>query len=886
MVDPNPARGMPLQLQRYWLAGKGAAKIRWGMPHDFYRCVRHLRKYFPKDPQGLCNILHRKALGVAPGQEGPHKHSLTASASLYRTDEMSDVFTAAAQELLDQQPKLGQYLWAGPLAPIGRPTGEPRRTRIFEPGALTHRVLPLPLDWRPAQGDGHGGAMTVGRILGITYGPDHQGVDFAWGWGDYLDEDIVPEAKRARYLAEMGVAGPSVDPGGRVAVAFNPETGFEHLSQFTIGGATLVSIPAFAIPLRQVQFENMEDGDWPDSDPDMVMNMLEGADEGDCGCGAAIGSEADRTLQATAPQDIQFTVNTRGWHGLPLAPREAVFDNDDAVKRIAAWAGVNSGGANVERLRQAFMYYDPSLPATDPTSYRLPVGDVINGKLTLIYHAIYAAAALLSGAHGGLPGVSDQDQTQLRNVISDIYPVMAKEFNDSSIRAPWDRSAQEGVQLAMDEFAAAEQPYGDIKYADPGYRDNTKRYPIDTPDHIRAAWAYINMPKNAGFYNAEQLADIKKRIKAAADKAGVEISDQAAGMKTTGQDTYSASGFPIYPPKEWFEDPGLARKTKLTVTDEGHVFGHLAAWGECHRDVTQRECVLAPKSQQQYAPFHLGTVVTDDGDTVAVGKIVMDTRHANINLGYTAAALHYDNTGDEIAVIRCGEDQFGIWFSGAVVPEATAQRVAKLRRSPLSGDWRRERGNLELTAALAVNAPAFPVYSMEGEQQMALVAAGTVWLDEEPQPEPVVPPTGIIAAMATAVDDVLSMDERAQWLHDILEDEQIYEQRERSAKLAQIFAADTATMAPPNPQAVPTPAQVDTTQQQSGDQNQALLDDPKIDESEMDAWTMAAMADARFSQVIQPGQEIPGIDSLNSGSDATQATTPPVATTGTTATQG
>jgi len=67
MVDPNPARGMPLQLQRYWLAGKGAAKIRWNVPGDFLRCVRQLRKYFPKDPKGLCNILHTKATGGPPG---------------------------------------------------------------------------------------------------------------------------------------------------------------------------------------------------------------------------------------------------------------------------------------------------------------------------------------------------------------------------------------------------------------------------------------------------------------------------------------------------------------------------------------------------------------------------------------------------------------------------------------------------------------------------------------------------------------------------------------------------------------------------------------------------------------------------------------------------
>jgi len=60
---------MPANLREYWVHGKGAAKIKWGVPHDFDRCVTHLRKYFPTNPKGLCNILHREALGVAPGQE-------------------------------------------------------------------------------------------------------------------------------------------------------------------------------------------------------------------------------------------------------------------------------------------------------------------------------------------------------------------------------------------------------------------------------------------------------------------------------------------------------------------------------------------------------------------------------------------------------------------------------------------------------------------------------------------------------------------------------------------------------------------------------------------------------------------------------------------------
>ena len=56
------------KLREYWVRGAGAAKIRWGEPHDFDRCVMHLGKYV-SNPEGLCNTFHVAALGVAPGQE-------------------------------------------------------------------------------------------------------------------------------------------------------------------------------------------------------------------------------------------------------------------------------------------------------------------------------------------------------------------------------------------------------------------------------------------------------------------------------------------------------------------------------------------------------------------------------------------------------------------------------------------------------------------------------------------------------------------------------------------------------------------------------------------------------------------------------------------------
>jgi hypothetical protein len=747
---------MPLQLQKYWLTGKGAAKIRWNIPGDFERCVRNLRKYFPKNPKGLCNILHTKATGGPPGHgSAEHSISIVAGAGY---DE--------AQSLLDAQPQFGP-MWVGPLAPINRPTMEPFTTRIFEPGALQSRALPLPVDWRKVKTpQGHAGSVTVGRILGLSIGPGPDGQDMLWGFGDWLDPEIIPEVTAARYLVRKGVAGASLDPGGSVVGEVNPETGIAHMSQYVMGGTTLVSIPAFS-------GMNIIDGDYPDDDDDGVGYLGYSEDmelEEDCGCGEALTA----------------SVNHSGWRGLPLAPREAVFDNDDAVKRISQWSQNNP-----KQLASMFMWRDHTKPEGDPTSYRLPFGDIISGKPTLVYHAVYAAAALLSGAHGGLPNVPDEEKAQLRAVISEIYPELASAFNDSSIRAPWDQPAdvaareQGGVTAAMATKTA--EPYGDVKYADPGYRDNKKRYPIDTPEHIRAAWSYINQADNASEYDQKQLAQIKERIVAAAKKAGIQISNAEASVDLT------------FPPKDWFTNPELSARTPLTVTREGRVYGHLAAWNECHRDVGNKACVLAPRSRMDYEPFHLGTVFTAEGEAVRVGKIVMDTRHAGINLGYRAAAIHYDNTGDEVAVVRAGEDEFGIWVAGAIVPEADERKVAKLRRSPLSGDWRAVNGNLELTAALAVNVPAFPVFAMDGDERLALVAAGSVYPEDLDSDVEYVEFVEAPEDEEFSVSDDEAQEERAWDLRAIDEDHANWEQWNRARQLYDFAVATGAEQLPPNP---------------------------------------------------------------------------------------
>lgn len=56
-------RGNAEKLRRYWAHGKGAAKIRWGTPGDWSRCVRHLSKYMGPRAKGYCQLRHKEALG-------------------------------------------------------------------------------------------------------------------------------------------------------------------------------------------------------------------------------------------------------------------------------------------------------------------------------------------------------------------------------------------------------------------------------------------------------------------------------------------------------------------------------------------------------------------------------------------------------------------------------------------------------------------------------------------------------------------------------------------------------------------------------------------------------------------------------------------------------
>lgn len=56
-----------------------------------------------------------------------------------------------------------------------------------------------------------------------------------------------------------------------------------------------------------------------------------------------------------------------------------------------------------------------------------------------------------------------------------------------------------------------ENKYGNVEFAD----STNNKYPIDTPEHIGAAWGYINHKNNAAKYEPDEVKVIKDRIEKA-----------------------------------------------------------------------------------------------------------------------------------------------------------------------------------------------------------------------------------------------------------------------------------------------------------------------------------------------------------------------------------
>lgn len=132
----------------------------------------------------------------------------------------------------------------------------------------------------------------------------------------------------------------------------------------------------------------------------------------------------------------------------------------------------------------------------------------------------------LSFTDDGLPA----DDTTVK-----LFSVLRQEAKDVLVTYATDADYQEYIDKREDVSPTeGKQRYGDVTFADA----KNKKYPVDSEVHIRAAWSYINMPKNAEKYDSGDLDAIKAHIVTAWKK----MIDKAGPPSAAGQKNHAVSG--------------------------------------------------------------------------------------------------------------------------------------------------------------------------------------------------------------------------------------------------------------------------------------------------------------------------------------------------------
>jgi hypothetical protein len=686
----------------------------------------HLR--FPGDPVGPPEIWINCRCVV---QSAARKGDMNVSTTTYTFSGATEFFDPNSDDIPMDVPEDDEELITevpvhGVLAPEGVWTGDGRR---FAEGALTARALPLPIAYQLLSGDGHSGSATVGRIDEV----ERVGNEFRFRGALMLNRQYTSEVIEG--LLDGTVRGISVDVDDVEVGEMSEEDMAQNRVTFSaarVAGVTIVPIPAFQEAFMALGHEFLSDL------PDEAKEALAA-----CGC-------------LDGPEDDEENVSL----GYDL------FKNYDAAarKRMAENGEAMPDGsfpiANLDDLKNAIQAIGR---ASDPTAAKAHIRKRAKalGHSELIpesWGAMVVDLTVLSPEqmeeYEALPSDEQDDYAHEHNAV------VASGAGTWTVNGPITFThaiitTDDGVKMTVPMSATVATSANDslsFHTFAPGTHDGPgwithpiptarlRRYWVHGKGALKIRWGvggdfnrcrrqlakYVHNPewlagmcanlhKEAlGFWPATHAKLVRKGLHASAEPAPI------FNLVASADYVFDSN---------LFERPDMETPRVGVIVEDDRVFGYVAQWGVCHIGISG-VCTEAPSSPSDYWYYATGLVSTDKGE-VRVGQITMDTGHAALRSNAKVAAAHYDNTGSAVADIAVGEDEFGIWFSGALRPSITdAQRHALRASGRLSGDWRQIGHDLELVAALAVNVPGFPIPHVRAGvyngEQVSLVAAGLV----------------------------------------------------------------------------------------------------------------------------------------------------------------
>ncbi|MFI5266772.1 MAG: DUF6582 domain-containing protein [Chloroflexota bacterium] len=220
--------------------------------------------------------------------------------------------------------------------------------------------------------------------------------------------------------------------------------------------------------------------------------------------------------------DGQSVGNLRAMHGKTVAGKFIKVEFDDAAKVIRASAEVVDTNEQVKCAKGCYTGFSiggsyvkqvphPTLDGVTayiakPTEVSL-VDNPCNPDATFTYAKSDGSTELRKYAPPEAETAQDVTITISALDTETVRKALAELPADHPLRKTLAKVAERSDTSPKE----GESEYGNVTFADA----TNKKYPIDTPAHIRAAWNYINKAKNAGKYSPEDAKAIKSKIVAA-----------------------------------------------------------------------------------------------------------------------------------------------------------------------------------------------------------------------------------------------------------------------------------------------------------------------------------------------------------------------------------
>lgn len=689
-------RGQAEKLRRYWTFGRGGAKIRWGEPGDWSRCVRHLSKFLGVRAKGYCQLRHHDALGIYTGTHAKmfHEgHGTVAKLARNKRNFASDEFIM--EEVLTKN--------------YGKPT------------VITDKDLMMPMEVIHGQHD---------HMYDPEWQPDDEVKDAL------NDPDVVDEM--CNYSAsEHSADDPCWD--GYKQIGFKDKDG-KHVPNCVRASGALSASGADLLKKYWTTGKGgdkirwSEFGDWSRC----VRNLDKYFGSRSRGYCALLAQEVNDSWVGDAENKQFFARLGFGSSTSVSAFSTDVINSSERVIELSQLSAKTAELRNRVSLVAAGISVDENAPVEgarftiplvipeehesgDGRSFEKGAIEIRELPLPLMWQIKTADGHQGSVVVGRIDHMERTEQG-----IGNAHGVFDTGVYGSEAQRLVQGKFLRGVSADMDKFEAKEIK---SKKKDSDEAAESDSVDINNGKLVisKARVMGITIVPKPAFQECQislaPIGDINQEETMIPNGVYADDADASDALSLVACG-FVAGAIPVQPPSEWFKNPNLDKPTPLTVDDTGRVFGHIAAWHVDHIGLSFG--TKPPRSRSNYSYFHTGVVRADDGKDYPVGQLTLAGGHADLTASAAEAVKHYDDTASAIADVHAGEDKFGIWVAGALRPSAQPEQIRALRASAPSGDWRPIQGSLELVAVCQVNVPGFPIARarVASGAVMALVAAG------------------------------------------------------------------------------------------------------------------------------------------------------------------